>query len=50
VVAVGISNQRETTILWDKLTGKFLLFYNDFWAEIWILGISINTATALLIY
>ena len=22
IVAVGITNQRETTILWDKITGK----------------------------
>lgn len=22
IVAVGITNQRETTVLWDKITGK----------------------------
>lgn len=22
IVAIGITNQRETTVLWDKLTGK----------------------------
>lgn len=26
IVAVGVSNQRETTVLWDKLTG--LPYYN----------------------
>lgn len=22
IVAIGITNQRETTVLWDKITGK----------------------------
>jgi glycerol kinase len=24
ILAVGLTNQRETTILWDKITGKAL--------------------------
>jgi glycerol kinase len=31
IIAIGVTNQRETTILWDKQTGKVL--YN---AIIWL--------------